>query len=146
MPTTSPGSENYVVYTLENEDTASNSGLEDGQIVFRDPEHISLQDKNCNVKTNGNGRFRSISFESSSHWGHRSSLRRKCCCLWNIVVLIVIVVLATLLVITYKDYDLLKSSLSNKTSSDAQSLSETITTTSPRPTIQRQVSYQCTFI
>lgn len=138
MPIASPGTEN-VVYTLDNDD-ASNSGLEDGQIVFRDPEHISLQDKNCNVKTNGNGRFRSISFESSSNWGHKNSMRRKCCCLWNIIVIIVIVTLATLLAITYKDYNLLKSSLSNKTTSDrAQLLTETVTTVPTTPASRRQV-------
>lgn len=136
MPIESPSSEKYAVYTLEHEDTCSSSGLEDGQIVFRDPEHISLQEKD--PKKNGHARLRSVSFESSSHWRHSASLKRKCCCLWNTVLIIVIASLATVLVITYKDYKSLKSSLENenKTSSWTATTSGTV---SPVPGETRQI-------
>jgi hypothetical protein len=137
MPVGSPSSEKYVVYTLDNEDTCSSSGLEDGQIVFRDPEHVSLQER-ADLKKNGNGRLRSVSYESSSHWGQKVSLRRKCCCLWNILLIIVLAALITVFVITYKDYQTLKSSLSddNKTSSSTDTTSSTV---SPTPGDIRQV-------
>lgn len=132
MPIGSPPSDKYVVYTLDNnEDTSC------GQIVFRDPEHVSLQEK-PDSKRNGNGRIRSVSFESSTHWGQRGSMRMKCCCFWNIILVIALVSVTVNFIITLGDYKNLKSSWANinNTGNRAEA---TLSTVSPTPADVRQV-------
>ncbi|XP_076072982.1 membrane metallo-endopeptidase-like 1 isoform X1 [Mytilus galloprovincialis] len=137
MPIGSPPSDKYVVYTLDNnEDTSCSSGLEDGQIVFRDPEHVSLQEK-PDSKRNGNGRIRSVSFESSTHWGQRGSMRMKCCCFWNIILVIALVSVTVNFIITLGDYKNLKSSWANINNTDNQA-EATLSTVSPTPADARQ--------
>ncbi|VDI46163.1 Hypothetical predicted protein [Mytilus galloprovincialis] len=137
MPIGSPPSDKYVVYTLDNnEDTSCSSGLEDGQIVFRDPEHVSLQEK-PDSKRNGNGRIRSVSFESSTHWGQRGSMRMKCCCFWNIILVIALVSVTVNFIITLGDYKNLKSSWANINNTDNQA-EATPSTVSPTPADVRQ--------
>ncbi|OWF46456.1 membrane metallo-endopeptidase-like 1 [Mizuhopecten yessoensis] len=88
MPAGSPTSDKYVVYTVDTED--SSSGLEDGQIVFRDPDGI-----------NGLKRMPLRSLSSDS-WGTYWSKREKCCCLWNVFLILVVICLAIVFIVMHK--------------------------------------------
>ncbi|XP_060074883.1 neprilysin-like [Ylistrum balloti] len=88
MPAGSPTSDKYVVYTVDTED--SSSGLEDGQIVFRDPDGI-----------NGLKRMPLRSLSSDS-WGTYWSKREKCCCLWNVFLILVVICLAVVFIVMHK--------------------------------------------
>ncbi|XP_033751434.1 LOW QUALITY PROTEIN: neprilysin-like [Pecten maximus] len=88
MPAGSPTSDKYVVYTVDTED--SSSGLEDGQIVFRDPDGI-----------NGLKRMPLRSLSSDS-WGTYWSRREKCCCLWNVFLILIVITLAVVFIVMHK--------------------------------------------
>lgn len=88
MPAGSPTSDKYVVYTVDTED--SSSGVEDGQIVFRDPDSM-----------NGLKRMPMRSLSSDS-WGPYWSKREKCCCLWNVFLILVVICLAVVFIVMHK--------------------------------------------
>ncbi|XP_069125534.1 neprilysin-1-like [Argopecten irradians] len=90
MPAGSPTSDKYVVYTVDTED--SSSGLEDGQIVFHDPDGL-----------NGLKRMPLRSLSSDS-WGTYWSKREKCCCLWNVFLILTVICLAVVFIVMHKTW------------------------------------------
>lgn len=92
----SPESGKYVVYTVDT-DQESSSGLDEGQIVFRDPQSSPNGDR-VELKR------RSIRYTSSElSFGSYWSKREKCCCLFNLLLLIGVVCLATVFILYQKN-------------------------------------------
>ncbi|KAJ8318362.1 hypothetical protein KUTeg_003453 [Tegillarca granosa] len=101
MPSGSPTSDKYVVYTVEQDESCSTIA-DDGHIVFKEPDCNSLH---------GNDKehfkhfpvTRSFSTSSSAKWGPYWSKRERCCCVWNLFLVVTVVALATIFPPTFSN-------------------------------------------
>jgi hypothetical protein len=108
MPSGSPTSDKYVVYSIDSDD--GQSVLSDGDdacTALKDPDYIELREKASDSPSKPTFSS-SPSIETvttSIKWGSsgRWSGTKRCCCLWNVVLVSLVLSLGVLVFLIYKD-------------------------------------------